>query len=253
MPYRNGVRLTEVRQTLRRGIIVVAWLSTSIVSFHARVLSAQTPGVPDSAQWAAIRNSVWQSVYYRTFDSVVISAKVSRLRSSALAKGHREVRIWVGGGLGSVQDVYRFVDERGHVSGELIQYRRVGQVDRVDSPGDRPGETDNDFMRSCSRFSTAARMSTCRADFARPPDWGAVLKRAEAAGLWTLPDQWIPRDGTQVTDGWGMTVELRDGTRYRAYHYDNPELRGPSPENASAVAIRAALGAIDSLRKTPAR
>ena len=96
-------------------------------------------------------------------------------------------------------------------------------------------------------------MSTCRADFARPPAWWAVLKRAEAAGLWTLPDQWIPRDGTQVTDGWGMTVELTDGNRYRAYHYDNPELRGPSPENASAVAIRAALGAIDSLRKTPAR
>jgi hypothetical protein len=57
----------------------------------------------------------------------------------------------------------------------------------------------------------------------------------------------------QVVDGWSMTVELRDGSHYRAYHYNNPDSRKPSPEAASAVAIRAALGAIDSLRVTPER
>jgi len=209
----------------------------------------------DSAEWAAAWKSAWQAHYYRTFDSVAVSAGLSRLRTSAMPDGHREVRIWFGGGLGSVQDVYRFVDDRGHVAGELIQYRRVGRVDSADGSGGRRGEMDDDFLRSlpgsCSRFSTAAHMSTCRADFTRPPDWGAVLKHAESAGLWTLPDQWIPRDGTQVVDGWAMTVELRDGSRYRAYHYNNPDSRTPSPENAGAVVIRAALGAIDSLRKTP--
>src|SRR5262245_59572223 len=94
-------------------------------------------------------------------------------------------------------------------------------------------------------------MYTCRATFTRSPDWAAVLKRAEAAGLWTLPDQWLPPDGMQITEGWGIIVELRDGNRYRVYHYNNPDVRGPSPENASAVAIRAALGAIDSLVKLP--
>ena len=159
MPYRNGVTLTEVRQTLRREVIVVAWLSTSVVSFHARVLSAQTPGVPDSAQWAAIRNSVWQSVYYRTFDSVVISAKVSRLRSLALAKGHREVRIWVGGGLGSVQDVYRFVDDRGHVFGELIHYGASGEWTAWTAPAIAPeGRT----TISCFRCAAVARASPPR-------------------------------------------------------------------------------------------
>jgi hypothetical protein len=224
--------------------IVVAWLSMSVVSSCARVLNAQTPVVPDSAQRAAIWKSVWQSVYYRTFDSVVISAKLSRLRSSALPDGHREVRIWVGGGLGSPEDVYRFVDDRGHVSGELVRYWRVGSVDSEDSSDRRPGETDDDLALSlrgsCSRFSTGARVNTCRADFTRSPNWVAVLKRAEALGLWTLPDQWIPRDGMQVVDGWSMTVELRDGSHYRAYHYNNPDSRKPSPEAASAVAIRAA-------------
>jgi hypothetical protein len=239
----------------RHLLIVVAWLSNSAVTSYARVLSAQTPVVVDSAKWAAAWKSAWQSYYYRTFDSVVVSAKLSRLRASALPDGHREVRIWFGGGLGAVQDVYRFVDDRGRVSGELIRYWRVARVDSSDIFGGRPGEADADpfysLRGSCSRFSTGARMYTCRAEFTRSPDWGSVLKRAEAAGLWTLPDQWIPPDGRQITEGWGMIVELRDGSRYRAYHYDNPDIRGPSPENASAVAILAALGAIDSLGKTP--
>ena len=106
-------------------LIVVAWLSNSAVTAYARVLSAQTPVVVDSAEWAAAWKSAWQSYYYRTFDSVVVSAKLSGLRVSALPTGHREVRIWFGGGLGAVQDVYRFVDDRGRVSGELIRYRRV--------------------------------------------------------------------------------------------------------------------------------
>ena len=237
-------------------LIVVAWLSAYAVSCCARVLSAQPPVVQDSAQWAAAWKSLWQSYYYRTFDSVVVSAKLSRLRSSPLPRGHREVRIWVGGGLGSVQDVYRFLDDRGHVSGEVVRYWRVGSVDGLDSVERRLRELGNDYTLyslrgSCSRFSTGARVNTCRADFTRSPDWAAVLKRAEAAGLWTLPDQWIPADGMQVLDGWGMIVELRDENRYRAYHYNNPDARTPSAENASAVAIHAALGAIDSLRKPP--
>jgi hypothetical protein len=187
------VTVSEVRQTLGGAVFVVAWLSTSVVSCNTRVLSAQTPVVVDSAEWAAARKSIWQSVYYRTFDSVVISAKLSRLRSSALPDGHREVRIWVGGGLGSPEDVYRFVDDRGHVSGELVRYWSVGRVG-LDSSEGRPGESDDDLLiyslrGSCSRFSTGARMNTCRADFTRSPDWAAVLKRAEAAGLWTLADQ----------------------------------------------------------------
>lgn len=234
-------------------LIVVAWISTSVPSGYARVLRAQNPVAPDSAQLAAI----WRRVYYPAFDSVAVSAGLSRLRSSALPEGHREVRIWVGGGFGGPEDLYRFVDDGGHVSGELVRYWGVTPADGLDSLERRQGETSDDLVLyslrgSCSRYATGARMNTCRADFTRSPDWRAVLSRAEAFGLWTLPDQWsLPYDGMQVTDGWSIVVELRDGSRYRAYHYSNPDARKPSPEAASAVAIRAALGAIDSLRKTP--
>src|SRR4051812_7729312 len=167
-PYRNGVSLTEVRQTCRSALIIVTWLSTSVVSFHARVLSAQTPGVPDSAQLAAI----WKSVYYPIFDSVVVSARLSRLRSSALPEGQREVRIWVGGGFTAPQDLYRFVDDRGQVSGELVRYWGVRPADGLDSLERRPGEAPDDLVLyslrgSCSRYSTGARKHTCRAEFTR--------------------------------------------------------------------------------------
>ena len=233
-------------------LIVVAWLSTSVVSSYTRVLSAQTRGVPDSTQLAAI----WKSVYYPIFDSVAVSAGISRLRSSALPEGQREVRIWVGGGFTAPEDVYRFVDDRGRVSGELLRYWSVMPANRLDGLEWRPGETPDDLMLyslrgSCSRYATGARKHTCRADFTRPPDWGAVLKRAEALGLWTLPDESsLPYDSMQVLDGWTITVELRDGSRYRTYNYNNPDVRKRS-ETASAVAIREALEPIDSLVKTP--
>jgi hypothetical protein len=247
------MRLTEVRQRLGSTVIIVVWLSISVLSCSARFSSAQTPVVPDTAQLAAI----WRSVYYPTFDSVVVSAGLSRLRSSTLPEGHREVRIWVGGGFTAPEDLYRFVDDRGHVSGELVRYWGVRLGGSTDGSERRPGETTDDLVLyslrgSCSRYSTSARKNTCRADFSRSPDWAGVLKRTEALGLWTLPDQSsLPYDGMLVQDGWSITVELRAGSRYRAYQYNNPDVRKQSPEGASAVAIRAALGAIDSLGKTP--
>ena len=84
------MRLTEVRQTLPSTVFIVAWFSTFVVSSYTRGLIAQTPGVLDSAQLAAM----WKSVYYPIFDSVVVSAGLSRLRSSVLPEGRREVRIY---------------------------------------------------------------------------------------------------------------------------------------------------------------
>jgi len=56
------MRLTEVRQTLPSTVFIVAWLSTFVVSSYARGLIAQTPGVLDSAQLAAIWNSKYTRV-----------------------------------------------------------------------------------------------------------------------------------------------------------------------------------------------
>ena len=196
-----------------------------------------------------VRRGIWESVYVPGFDSVVRSAGLSPLRMTRLPRGQREARIWIGGGLGYPQDLFRFVDAGGHVSGELIRYWDAAAPNGVDEP---PGETFHDLMLysqsgRCSGFAVAARMGTCRGEFVSPPDWRSVLGRAEAAGLWTLPDEsTLPDDGTMVLDGWSITVELHDGSRYRAYHYGNPDAH-KSREAVQAAQLAHALDTITAL------
>jgi hypothetical protein len=215
---------------------------------HSR--AARTPH-PPTAEQEAVRG-IWQSVYYPIFDSVTQSAGLSRLRTTALARGQREIRIWIGGGLGYPQDLYRFVENHGRVSGELVLYWHAGGL----GPDERPGETFHDLMLysqggRCSGFAVGAAMGTCRGEFVGSPDWKAVLRRAEAEGLWTLPDESsLPPDGMMVLDGWGITVELRGAARYRAYHYGNPDAH-KWPEAAKAVRIARALDTVSTLLRQP--
>lgn len=223
---------------------IVALLPFLAVAGGCHTRSASAPA-PETAEQATMRR-VWQSVYYPVFDSVARSAGLSRLRTTALPRGRREIRIWIGGGLGYPQDLFRFVESRGRVSGELVRYWRAGPSEHP------PGETFHDLMLysqrgRCSGFAVGARMGTCRGEFVSPPDWKAVLRRAEAEGLWTLPDESsLPRDGIMVMDGWGIIVELRDGPRYRAYYYGNPDAH-EWPEAAKAVRIARVLDTIRTL------
>jgi hypothetical protein len=88
------------------------------------------------------------------------------------------------------------------------------------------------------KLSTVEGTATCVARFAKIPDCGTLLEKAEALGLWSLPDQAsLPGDSIFVTDGWGMSVELRDGKRYRAYSYSNPQAHAwPEAKRAEAIA-----------------
>jgi hypothetical protein len=100
----------------------------------------------------------------------------------------------------------------------------------------------------CSHFRRKGDTGVCEAQFATRPDWAGVLRQAELAGLWSLPDQsTLTNDFIISLDGWGITVELRHGTQYRAYHYSNPDSHLIWPEAARAVAIARTLAAIDSL------
>lgn len=196
------------------------------------------PGIPDDS---------WPAVYFQTFDQVVAAAGLAPLRVTRPARGEREVRIWIGGGIGYPQDLYRFVERRGDVTGELVYHWPTEGL-----PDARPGETFHDLMLHsqrgrCDGFAAHAEAGICRARFLREPDWGGVYRRAVAEGLWTLPDEsTLPPVGWVTFDGWGITVELRDGASYRTYHYGNPENK-PWREAARATRIAGLLGAIDSL------
>lgn len=56
-------------------------------------------------------------------------------------------------------------------------------------------------------------------------------------GVWTLPDErTLPRDSIFVSDGYLITIELRDGDYYSAYMYSNPDAHR-RPEHKAAAAI----------------
>lgn len=178
------------------------------------------------------------------FDPIVRAARLTPLRSTPLPAGQREIRVWIGGGIGYPQDLYRIVDKgKGKISGWLIFY---WPTDDGTDRAAKKGQTFNDLIRyhqsgRCGSFRRNAEIGVCNANFDARPDWGSVLLEAEAAGLWTLPDEsLLPQSNIMTLDGWGITVELRDGPRYRAYSYGNPDNK-TWPEARLAVKIAEAF------------
>jgi hypothetical protein len=88
----------------------------------------------------------------------------------------------------------------------------------------------------------------------RSPEWKKSLRAAKVAGLWTLRDEsQLPPPYSWTLDGWGMFVELRDGKRYRAYQYSNPDVRISDPEGTQATAIVSAFRPIkEAMRRDSA-
>ncbi len=184
------------------------------------------------------------------FDAVVKAASLAPLRSEVLPRGQREIRIWIGGGIGYPQDFYRIIDRQGHISGSLFYYWPSFPPDT--SQGERPGETFGDIVAyhlrgRCEKFRRVETTTVCVARFTKPPDWRTILRIAEAAGLWSLPDEsTLPRDDIIALDGWGITVELRNDPSYRTYRYDNPDAH-KWPEAKQASEIAAAIQSVNSL------
>jgi hypothetical protein len=73
-----------------------------------------------------------------------------------------------------------------------------------------------DLVRGrCEIVNVAAGMGVCRVNYTHEPDWAEVLRQAESVGLWTT----VPETYVAMPDGTGATVELRTGSKYRAYEY----------------------------------
>jgi len=185
---------------------------------------------------------------------VVASAGLRPLKDTPLPSGNRELRIWFGGGLGWPQDLFRFQIKNGSAKGQWIRYWSVA-IDEDGPPeaADFGAVVRYSLAGQCDAMRTFDRTAVCVARFTKRPDWNALLGKIESEGVWTLPDGGeLPKEhfpnGMQVivSDGYEMTVEARDGTNYRSYAYDNPEMR---KEDAAkhAAAITAALFSIRNL------
>ena len=187
-------------------------------------------------------------------DSYTEAAGLLPLRFELLPRGTREIRAWVGGGLGWPQELFRLIERDGRPSGEYILYWRLDNHDPVSADSATFAALIRYHQRGrCEGVLRGRSAEVCRARFQREPDWRAVWRAADSLGVWSLPDASIlpevvgPNGERTVTvDGWGITVELRDGPTYRAWRYGNPDLK-PWPEAARATAFAAALRSVSAL------
>lgn len=169
---------------------------------------------------------------------MVAAARLEPIRRVRLSAGEREIRMWYRGGL--PEHVIRIRASRDTVRGEVIVFWPVEAV--ADSAC---GPAPQVFLRptlaaKCDTIVQHATVGVCRGRFARRPDWRRVLAALDANGAWSLPDESaMPLIGNTVTvDGYMIGVEMRDGARFRAWEYANPE-DDPRPEFRRAAAIGA--------------
>lgn len=232
--------------TIRRTVSLLAALLLPVVT-RAQPPASPTAAVRQPAPADSVPSDSWVRFYFATFDPAARAAGLTPLREVRLGPGEREVRLWTQVEIGVPKQLYRFVDRGGAVSGELIYYWGA------DPRGEGPGETMHDLMLytlqgQCDRFAVAEDTGVCRTRFLREPAWGAILRAAEAEGLWTIPDpSTLPPDGIISLDGWTIVAELRDGPHYRTFRYNSPDAHPTWPSAARVQAIARELGAIDSL------
>lgn len=192
-------------------------------------------------------------------DSYVEAAGLRPLRFQLLPRGTREIRVWVGGGIGWPQEVFRLVEHDGRQNGEYVRYWRLDDRDPVGADGAAFAALMRYHERGrCEPVSRGRSAEACRALFQSDPDWRAVWRAADSLGVWSLPDASTLREvlgpngeRTITLDGWGITVELRDGPDYRVWHYSNPD-RKQWPEAARAMAFAAALRPVRALLRRSA-
>jgi hypothetical protein len=151
-------------------------------------------------------------------------------------RGEREIRVWIGFGLGWPLTLDRLTERNGKVSGDLIlAWNR-------DDPRDTPDSSDfaalmrYEYRGRCHSFRRTVEAETCIADFLTTPPWAKIWREIDTLGVWVLPDASTLKGGALVFDGWGMVVETWDGAHYRIWSYSNPESQ-PWPEAKSAVRI----------------
>lgn len=197
-----------------------------------------------------------------TIDRVARVARLAALRPRPANRAPRELRIWVGGGLGIPMRLLRIADDGTRVHGEQILWLMQTIPERSDAPRWRafldsvptwlrdtfhcgPLLADTTHHAEAQSGDQNELVAACRVQFAREPNWRAVLAELERHHIWNLPDaSELPVVVTRrqvneeviTTDGVGVTVETWNGTRYRAYTIGNPD-RQPFAEYRDAAAI----------------
>ena len=182
---------------------------------------------------------------YRT--ELVRLLGLAPLDEAPLADGRRELRLWVYPPFGSPVALYRLRGRDSAVRGSAAAFWTGYNHAPTDSAEarywrevrGRPG------CRVARPTGSAAdgggeRTVVCPWPLPRGVGWRQVLDSLERLGVTRLPG-----DGGFGNDGGFLIVEVREGARYRSYHYWAPRTDAQSPDRTRAAA---ALDLLDSLR-----
>jgi hypothetical protein len=197
----------------------------------------------------------WYEGYFQSFDEAVSALDLTPLRDTKLARGEREVRVWTQIELGDPKRMVRVRDAGGRITGEGVFYWGSSPPDT--SRGKKPVQPAQDIVAynhagTCGAIRARGEMSACRVRYTSAPDWRSILRDAERAGLWTIPDpSTLPNDGIMTLDGWTIVVELRTSDSYRTYRYNSPEAHPKWPSAAQAIRIAETFAGADAMLVPP--
>lgn len=191
------------------------------------------------------------STFRNTIDSVATAADMSSLRNRELPDGvRREIRIYIGFGLGFPQRVARLWEDARGAQGWLglwwpgtrLTYR-IANGTEADYAAARQERTSwvaavRDFAAElgCTDFRARPSYELCTLP-AQHVAWSDVLARLDRLGIGQLPHL---RDRIGF-DGVTLVVEYRDRDGYRAYSYWAPRLNSTDSHERSAAAIMEAI------------
>lgn len=209
---------------------VLAIMLSGLIS--PTLAQSQTPTWPPPP-----RNFTQQILGMR--DSVTVAAGLTPLRSTPLPGGTQEIRIWIGEGIGIPEDLYRLLRKNGQVMVEWILFWDLeGNLFQDSVEAQKFDSTMRSFVgKSCGNIGMAGHSYACRVRLAPGQNWTSAWSALEQAQVWSLPDESeLPADNIVMFDGWGILVEVRDGSSYRAYHHSNPDAHN-RPESRQAARL----------------
>ncbi|HXT18738.1 MAG TPA: hypothetical protein VN706_24145 [Gemmatimonadaceae bacterium] len=167
------------------------------------------------------------------------------LRSAPIATGDLEIRAYIGFGIMIPENFIRIRRHADEVTGALV-LGWPGTTPRFDVPDDpeRPiAQHDQEVwtaaMRNrakefgCSDAVRGGWVETCVVEPKRPVDWTSALAELRSGGILTLPQQ----PSRLGLDGTTLYVEIRDGSKYRAYSYWTPDEKSGDANDRAAARV----------------
>ncbi|WP_376692950.1 hypothetical protein [Wenzhouxiangella sp. EGI_FJ10409] len=167
---------------------------------------------------------------------VVDAAGLERLEDQNLPAQESELRVWIGFGVGIPDHMLRLhANGDKDIRGEILAYFPSALAYMGDDAEHFRGE----ISQKCNNFRVGDDSEVCTASFDDEPGWDQIYHKLVDLGIRTLPDESeLPDPKVRVHDGVAMVVELRTGSRYRAYQYANPGFRDQPEAQAAARIMR---------------